>query len=309
MQEERLTPVLAAFAANVGVAIAKFVGFAFTGATSLLAEAVHSVADSGNQLLLLLGAWRSRQAPSLEHPFGYGRERYFWAFVVAVVLFTLGSVFAIVTGLDKLQHPELLTSPSWAIGILLLAMLLEGLALRTAVREARRTKGSKSWWSYIRHAKSAALPVILLEDAGALCGLVIALVCVSLTVWTGNPVFDSAGSLAIGVLLGVIALVLAIEMKSLLIGEAATPEVSRAIRALLERNPAVTRFIHLRTQHLGPEELIVGAKVQLSDWLTLREATDVINQLEADLRAQIPAARVIYIEPDVHDPSRAAAEG
>ena len=308
MHDESLTAVLAAFAANVGVAIAKFVGFAFTGASSLLAEAVHSVADSGNQLLLLLGARRAQRAPSAEHPFGYGRERYFWAFVVAVVLFTLGSVFAIVTGLDKLRHPELLTFPAWAIGILLVAMLLEGFALRTAAAAARRAKGAESWWSYIRHAKSAALPVLLLEDCGALIGLAVALVSVCLSAWTGDPVFDAVGSLVIGVLLGVIALVLAVEMKSLLIGEAAAPEVSRAIRGLLERHPAVTRFIHLRTQHLGPEELIVGAKVELSDWLTLREAADVINQLEADLRAQVPAARVIYIEPDVYDASRGATE-
>ena len=304
MLEESQRAVWTALAANVGVAIAKFVGWSFTGAASLLAEAVHSVADSGNQLLLLLGASRSRLPPSSEHPFGYARERYFWAFVVAVVLFTLGSLFAINEGVDKLRHPHAISSPQWAVGILLIAMVLEAFALRTAVRAARRIKHEQSWWAFIRHAKVAALPVILLEDLGALVGLVIAFLCVSLAVWTGNPVFDAVGSLAIGVLLGGIAILLGYEMKSLLIGEAATPAVERAIREVIEQHEQVNTLIHMRTQHLGPEELLVGAKVEITPSMSLAEATAVINDLEARIRAREPSARVIYIEPDLVDPTR-----
>ena len=306
MQDGSMRAVLVAFCANLGVAVAKFVGFAFTGAATLLAEAIHSVADSANQLLLMLGSARSRRPPTPEHPFGYARERYFWAFIVAVVLFTLGSVFAIVEGVDKLRHPHALESPEWAIGILVLALVLEGAALRTAVREARKHKGGESWWAFVRRAKSAALPVILLEDLGALLGLSVALVCIALAMWTGNPVFDAVGSVAIGVLLGFIALLLGAEMKSLLIGEAATPDVERSIRSVLEGHERVSRFIHLRTQHLGPEELLVGAKVELDPGLSLHDAATVINDLEARIRSREPSARLIYIEPDVF---RAVAGG
>jgi cation diffusion facilitator family transporter len=291
--------VLVAFAANFGVAIAKFVGFSITGATSMLAEGVHSIADTGNQLLLLLGDVRSRRRPTPEHPFGYGRERYFWAFVVAVVLFMLGSVFAISEGIDKLRHPHELQSAGWAIGILVVAFGLEATALRTAVRESRTLKGEQSWWQFIRHAKVAALPVILLEDMGALLGLTIALVCIGLTMLTGNPVWDAIGSLGIGVLLGLISALLGFEMKSLLIGESATPRMQAAIRDAIERHPSVRRLIHLRTQHLGPEELLIGAKVGLDASLTLAEVATIINELEAEIRRNEPVARVIYIEPDV----------
>ncbi len=305
MQQGSLRAVWTALAANVGVAIAKFVGWSFTGAASLLAEAVHSLADSGNQLLLLLGASRSRLPASSEHPFGYAREGYFWAFVVAVVLFTLGSLFAINEGIDKLRHPHAIRSPQWAVGILLIAIVLEAFAFRTAVREARRIKGEQSWWAFIRRAKVVALPVILLEDLGALIGLTIALVCVALAVWTGNPVFDAVGSLAIGLLLGAIAILLGYEMKSLLIGEAAAPAVQRTIRAVIEQHERVNALIHMRTQHLGPEELLVGAKVELDPALSLAEATAVINDLEARIRAREPSARIIYIEPDLVDPALA----
>ncbi len=299
MQEGSLRAVWTALAANVGVAIAKFVGWSFTGAASLLAEAVHSLADSANQLLLLLGASRSRLPPDREHPFGYAREGYFWAFVVAVVLFTLGSLFAISEGIDKLRHPHPIQSPLWAIGILLGAMVLEGLALRTAVRAARPLKGDQTWWGFIRHAKVAALPVILLEDVGALLGLSAALVCVSLSAWTGDPRFDALGSLLIGALLAVIAVVLGWEMQSLLIGESATPEVQRRIRDRIESHEHVRRLIHMRTQHLGPDELLVAAKVELDESLSLVQATEVIAQLEHLIRADQAAARVIYLVPDV----------
>ena len=299
MQEGSRRAVLVAFLANLGVAAAKLVGYGFTGAASLLAEAVHSAADSANQLLLLLGSVRARRPETPEHPFGYAREGYFWAFVVAVVLFTLGSLFAISEGIDKLRHPHPIQSPLWAIGILLGAMLLEGVALRTAVRAARPLKGDQTWWGFIRHAKVAALPVILLEDVGALLGLSAALVCVSLSAWTGDPRFDTLGSLLIGALLAVIAVVLGWEMQSLLIGESATPEVRRRIRDRIESHEHVRRLIHMRTQHLGPEELLVAAKVELDESLSLVQATEVIAQLEHMIRADQAAARVIYLVPDV----------
>ncbi len=299
MEEGSRRAVAMALAANLGVATAKIVGYAFTGAASLLAEAVHSVADSGNQLLLFLGSARARRPASPEHPFGYAREGYFWAFVVAVVLFTLGSVFAISQGIDKLRHPHLLASAEWAIGILLAAGVMESFALRTAVREARRHKGEQSWWSFIRHAKVAALPVILLEDAGALAGLLVALVCVSLAAWTGDPFWDALGSLIIGGLLGVIALLLGVEMQSLLIGESATPKVLQDIRGAIEDHAQVGRLIHLRTQHLGPDELLVGAKIALDPALLLAEAAAVIDEVEREIRRRQPSARLIYLEPDV----------
>jgi len=302
MEEGSRRAVAMAFAANLGVAIAKIVGYALTGAASLLAEAVHSVADSGNQLLLFLGSARARRPASPEHPFGYAREGYFWAFVVAMVLFTLGSVFAISEGIDKLRHPHTLVSPEWAIGILLIAAMLEGFALRTAVRAARRLKGEQSWWSFIRHAKVAALPVILLEDVGALAGLLVALCCVSLAAWTGDPFWDALGSLIIGVLLGVIALLLGYEMQSLLIGESATPEVQDDIRQAIEGHEQVGCLIHIRTQHLGPDELLVGAKIALDPALRLAEAAAVIDELEREIRRRQPSARLIYLEPDVYRP-------
>ena len=305
MEEGSRRAVAMAFAANVGVAIAKIVGYSFTGAASLLAEAVHSAADSGNQLLLFLGSARARRPASPEHPFGYAREGYFWAFVVAVVLFTLGSVFAISEGIDKLRHPHMLASPEWAIGILLAAGVMESFALRTAVREARRHKGEQSWWSFIRHAKVAALPVILLEDTGALAGLLVALVCVSLAAWTGNPFWDALGSLIIGGLLGVIAVLLGVEMQSLLIGESATPEVLQDIQRAIEDHPQVGRVIHLRTQHLGPAELLIGAKIALDPDLRLAEAAAVIDEVEREIRRRQPSARLIYLEPDVdREPAR-----
>jgi cation diffusion facilitator family transporter len=218
--------IVAAFLANAGIAVAKFVGFAFTGAASMLAEAVHSVADTSNQGLLLLGGRRARRPATEQHPFGFGRERYFWSFVVAVVLFTAGALFALFEGEEKLRHPHELESAGWAVGILVVAVVLESFSLRTAVRESAHVKGEQSWWGFVRHAKVPELPVVLLEDVGALCGLVFALTGVGLAEVTGNPRFDALGSLAIGLLLAVIAIILAMEMKSFLIGEAAPPPSS-----------------------------------------------------------------------------------
>jgi cation diffusion facilitator family transporter len=290
--------IIAAFLANLGIALAKFVGFLFTGAASLLAEALHSVADTGNQGLLFLGGARGRRRPTQQHPFGYGRERYFWAFVVSMVLFTLGGLFAVAEGIDKLIHPHELESPAIAIAILLVAVLLESLSLRTAVREAGQVRGDERWWAFVRHSKSPELPVVLLEDLGALIGLAFALAGVSLSAVTDEPRFDAMGSLAIGGLLLVIAIVLATEMKSLLIGEAASPAVEQRIRAAIEQSPEVRALIHLRTLHLGPEELLVGAKVEMSA-TTGEEIARAIDTVEGRVRATAPIARVIYIEPDV----------
>ena len=256
--------ILAALLANAGIALAKFIGFLITGSSSMLAESVHSVADTSNQGLLLLGQRQSRKEADPLHQFGYGRSRYFYSFVVAMVLFTLGSVFALYEGYHKISHPEELTSPIVAIVILVVAIALEGYSFRTAVKESRPLKGSGSWWRFIRNSRNPELPVVLLEDSGALVGLAFALTGVGLTMLTGEPVWDGVGTVAIGVLLGAIAVVLMIEMHSLLIGEGATREEDRAIRAAIEQTDNIDRLIHLRTQYLGPEELLVGAKIALA---------------------------------------------
>jgi cation diffusion facilitator family transporter len=299
MHEGSRRAIVAALLANLGIAIAKFAAFLATGAASMLAEAVHSVADTGNQGLLVLGGVRARREPTPEHPFGYGRERYFWAFVVAMVLFSLGSLFAISEGIQKLRYPHELASPGWAIGVLLGGILLEGLSLRTAMREANRVRGDAGWWAFVRRAKSPELPVVLLEDLGALVGLGFALLGVGLAVLLEDPRFDALGSVAIGALLGVIAFVLAVEMKSLLIGESASAGNRMAIRLAIETMPQVRRLIHLRTLHIGPEELLVGAKLELDSELRFPEVAEVINAVESSIRSRVPVARVIYLEPDV----------
>jgi len=292
--------ILAAFLANLGIAIVKFVAFLFTGAASMLAESIHSVADTGNQALLALGGRSGRRAPTAEHPCGFGRERYFWAFLVAVVLFTLGSLFALFEGYEKLRHPQQVESPAWAFGALLVAIALESWSLRTAVREADKVRVGQSWWTFIRRSKSPELPVVLLEDVGALLGLSCALVGVSLAAVTGESRFDAVGSIAIGLLLGVIAVTLGTEMRSLLIGEAASQAEVAAIRAALSDGPVVRRLIHLRTLQLGPDELLVGAKVELDPALSFAEVAQAIDEAERRVRARVPAARVIYLEPDCH---------
>ncbi|MDH5670858.1 MAG: cation diffusion facilitator family transporter [Myxococcales bacterium] len=299
MREGSKKAIIAALAANSGIAVAKFVGFALTGASSMLAEAVHSVADSGNQALLLLGAARGKRAATPEHPFGYARERYFWAFVVAIVIFLLGGVFAIYEGVEKTLHPHPLESPLVAVSILVVAVVLEGYSFHTAIVEARKLRGDSSWWEFIRHTKAAELPVILLEDLGALLGLLLALCGVGLAVVTGNPRFDGIGSIAIGVLLTAIAAVLAIEMRSLLVGEAARPEVIETIRQTMLEDPRLQRVIHMKTMHLGPDELLIGVKAEFDAELAFAELAQAIDEVEHALRARVPAARVIYIEPDV----------
>jgi len=295
--------IFAAFVANLGIAIAKFIAFALTGAASMLAEAIHSVADTGNQSLLFLGGRRAQRSESRLHPFGYGRERYFWGFVVALVLFSLGAVFATYEGVNKLINPHELDDPAIAFAVLGIAIVLEIFSFRTAIREANHVRHGRGWWEFIRTSKSPELPVVLLEDLGALIGLVFALCGVSLTVITGDEVFDALGSIAIGLLLGVIAIVLAIEMKSLLIGEAAAPEDEDTIVQLLHESPEVARVIHMRTLHLGPEELLVAVKIQPAGG-SLDDFAATVDTLEARIREAVPSARRIYIEPDTYRPSK-----
>jgi cation diffusion facilitator family transporter len=298
--------VLTALGANLGVAAAKFVAAAITGSVSLLAEGVHSVADSGNQVLLLVGGRRSRRAPSELHPFGYARRRYIYAFLVAVVLFTLGGLYALYEGYHKVIDPEPLTSPLVAVAVLLIAMALEGYALRTAIREANRTRGARGWLHFVRRSRAPELPVLLLEDSGALVGLTVALVGVGLTVLTGNGIYDGVASLCIGVLLATIAVLLARETTSLLIGEAAVPEQIDTIDAALRSAPGVDRVIHLRTVHLGPDELLVAAKIAVSGRADGADIATTIDDAEARVRGALPSARIIYLEPDIYRPETPA---
>lgn len=291
--------IIAAFLANLGIAVSKLVGFFLTGASSMLAEAVHSMADSGNQGLLLLGMSRAKQDESPERPFGHGRERYFWAFVVALVLFLLGGVFAIYEGVHKLSHPEPLESPLIAVGILVLGLVLEGGSFLTAVREAQQVRGSKGWLAFFRSTKEAELPVVLLEDLGALIGLVVALGFVALAIVTGDPRYDGYGSIAIGVLLTLIAVALSVKMRSLLVGESASDAHVDAIELALKGDPDIVRVLHMRTTHLGPDALLIGVKVAFRPELSVPEIAEAINAAEARIRGEVPIARYIYVEPDL----------
>ncbi|HEY5664236.1 MAG TPA: cation diffusion facilitator family transporter [Ilumatobacter sp.] len=291
---------MAAFFANLGIAIAKFVGFLITRSAGMLAESVHSFADTGNQGLLMLGGSRAKRVPSPEHPFGYGRERYFWAFSVALVLFSMGGLFALYEGIEKFRHPHEIDSLWVAIGILSFGIVLESFSLRTAVKEAQRHKGpGVSWWGFIRNSKEPELPVVLLEDVGAELGLVLALFGVIMAKASGDGRWDAVGSISIGILLIVIAIVLIIEMKALLIGESASRPDRDRIAAVIEGAPGVGHLIHLRTQHLGPDEILVAAKVEFDADLTFAELAAIIDATEAEIRAAVPDARMIYIEPDV----------
>ncbi|MEU0529824.1 cation diffusion facilitator family transporter [Amycolatopsis tolypomycina] len=290
--------ILAALGANAGIAAAKFVGFLVTGSSSMLAESVHSLADTTNQGLLLIGQKTSKREADKEHPFGYGRDRYFYSFIVALMLFTLGAAFAIYEGIHKISHPEPLESPIVAVIILLVAVALESYSFYTAITESKKIKGNAGWWAFIRQAKEPELPVVLLEDAGALLGLVFALLGVGLSIVTGNPVWDGVGTLAIGALLGVIAIILIIEMKSLLIGEGANEGVLATIIDELAAGK-VERVIHIRTQYMGPDELLVAAKLAMVPGLDTAELATAIDDAEARVRAKVPVAKLIYLEPDL----------
>ncbi|MFF7459513.1 cation diffusion facilitator family transporter [Kitasatospora sp. NPDC008115] len=299
--------LLAALTANLGIAVSKFVAFAFSGSSSMLAEGVHSLADSGNQVLLLVGGKRAQRAATPEHPFGYGRERYIYAFLVSIVLFSVGGMFAVYEGYEKIAHPHELDNWYWPVGVLVFAIALESWSFFTAFREAAKDKGTHGWTSYIRRAKAPELPVVLLEDTGALIGLVLALFGVGLTVITGDAVWDGIGTLCIGLLLIAIAFVLAIETRSLLLGESAHPETVGRIRDALVDHDSVDRVIHMRTLHLGPEELLVAAKIAVPADSTAAEVAEAIDAAEVRVRRAVPIARAIYLEPDIYSAEKEAA--
>ncbi|WP_067972513.1 cation diffusion facilitator family transporter [Nocardiopsis trehalosi] len=300
--------VVTALAANLGIAATKFAAYLLSGSSAMLAESIHSVADSGNQALLLIGGRRAARRATPEHPFGFGRERYLYAFLVAIVLFSLGGLFALYEAWHKIRDPHPITAWHWVpVAVLLVAAVLEGFALRTAVKESNAVRGSAGWVQFVRRAKAPELPVILLEDTGALLGLLFALAGVSLTLVTGNGVWDGLGTGAIGVLLVAIAVVLAVEVKSLLIGEAAGPEHQRLIRDALCAADGVEDLIHMRTLHLGPEELLVAAKIAVDAGDDARHVARAIDDAEARVRAAVPIARVIYLEPDIRRAGSAAA--
>lgn len=292
--------IIAALLANLGIAATKFIAWAVSGASSMLAEAVHSLADSGNQLLLLLGGKKSRKLADGKHPFGYGRERFVYAFVVSIILFSVGGVFSIYEGIHKLQHPEPLEAWWLPIIVLVIAIVLESFSLRTAIRESNPHRGSASWIQFIRHAKAPELPVVILEDTAALLGLVLAFFGVGLTALTGNSVFDSIGTLCIGALLIVVAIILGIETKGLLVGEGASFEDVQAIEKAIISGGEITAIIHMKTLYLGPDEFLVGAKLGFAPDQRFADVAKTIDTIEARIRDAVPAARVIYLEPDVH---------
>jgi len=297
--------VIAALAANLGIAATKFAAFVVTGSASMLAESVHSVADSGNQALLLIGRSRAQREETEEHQFGFGAERYFYGFLVALLLFTVGAAFSVYEGIHRILHPESLDSPVVALVVLGIAGILEGFSFRTAIIESNQSRGRRAWPSFIRRAKAPELPAVLLEDLAALIGLALALCGVVLTWITGNGRWDGAGSLGIGALLGSVAVILAVEMKSLLIGESADADVERTIVAALEAGPEVERVIHLRTLHVGPETLLVGAKIAVNREQSAADLVAGIDTAERRVRAAVPIAELIYLEPDLYQEARA----
>ena len=291
--------IVAALSANLGIGVTKFGAYALTGSSSMLAEAIHSVADSGNQVLLLVGARKARRAPDETHPFGYARHRYYFAFLVAVVLFTLGGLFALYEAWHKFQHPEPIESWHWVPPtVLIVAIILESFSLRTAVHESNKVRGALTWPQFVRRSRSPELPVVLLEDIGALTGLVFALFGVSMTLITDNGLWDAAGTAMIGLLLVVIAIVLARETTSLLLGEAVTAEDLAAIKAAFAAS-ALTDVIHLRTMHLGPDDVLVAAKVGVAADATLDDVAAHVDDAERRIREAVPTARLIFIEPDL----------
>jgi cation diffusion facilitator family transporter len=298
--------VVAALLANLGIAVTKFVAFALTGSSSMLAESIHSVADSGNQVLLLFGGRRALRRATPQHPFGYGRERYIYAFIVSIVLFSVGGLFALYEAYHKFKHPEAIESWKWLpIVVLLVAITLEGFSFRTAIHESNLIRGKVGWLGFIRRSKAPELPVILLEDFAALTGLIFALFGVGMTLATHDGRWDAFGSGLIGLLLVTVAVVLAIETKSLLLGEAATVEDVRAIERAITAGPDVERIIHLRTMHLGPEELLVAVKIGIPRETTAEAIAITIDAAEERIREAVPIARVIYVEPDIYRPASA----
>ena len=300
--------IIAALIANLGIAATKFVAWLLTSSSSMLAESIHSVADSGNQALLLLGGKRAKRRATAEHPFGYGRERYIYAFIVSIVLFSVGGLFALYEAYHKIHEREGIHSWQWVpVTVLVVAIGLESFSFRTAIVESNRTRGKTSWVNFVRRAKAPELPVVLLEDAGALLGLIFALFGVVMTLITGNGVWDGIGTAAIGLLLVTIAAILAIETKSLLLGEGADPDDVGRIQQAILAGPGIERIIHMKTLYLGPEELLVAAKIAVPATETAVEVARHIDETESRIREALPIARVIYLEPDIYQPQEGAS--
>ena len=291
--------VIAALMANSGIAVSKFVAFAITGSTSMLSEAIHSVADALNQVLLLIGGKRSKRVADDQYQFGYGRVRYVYGFMVAIVLFMVGGIYSLYEGWHKWTHPEPVNNHWIAIGVLTIAIILESFSLRTAVQETNKVRGKRSFAKFVRDARQPELPVILLEDFGALLGLVFALFGVSFAVITGDGRWDGMGAMAIGTLLIIIAVILIREMSAMLIGEGALPEEYDAVKAALESAPLVERVIHLRTLHVGPDALLVGAKIAIGRCDTAQDIAEGIDEAERLLRLAVPSAQYVFLEPDL----------
>lgn len=301
--------ILAALLANLGIAVTKFIAYLLSGSSSMLAESVHSLADSGNQVLLLIGGKRSRRAADIEHPFGYGRERYIYAFVVSIILFSVGGVFSIYEGVHKIQHPEAIELPWVPITVLVIAMVLESFSLRTALKESAPQRAGISILQFVRRAKAPELPVVVLEDIAALVGLVLAFLGVSVAVITGDGIYDGIGTVFIGLLLIVVAVILGIEVKSLLVGEGASPADVESIRAAVVSGDDIEEIIHMKTLYLGPDELLVAMKVAVSATDSAAAVAAAINAVESRVRAAVPAARLLYVEPDIFDAERSTGDG
>lgn len=293
---ERPIAVVFALFANFGIAVAKFFAFAFTGSGAMLAEGIHSVADTSNQGLLLLGHHRARRPADEMHPFGYGQERYFWAFLVAVMLFAVGALFSLWQGFERIRHPHEIESLGWAIGVLTVAIGLESVALTKAVQEANLEREA-SWWHYIRTTKKPENAVVLLEDAAAQAGLLVALGGVLLAHFTGEARWDAAGSIGIGVVLAFVAIVLAIEMRSLLIGESADEDEVEVIREVLAGHPEIARVVELRTMHMGPSKILVAAHVEIDDDRPAAEVVRILDETERRLADRLERKVETYFEP------------
>lgn len=291
--------VVTALVANIGIAIAKFVGFVLSGSSSMLAESIHSIADTSNQVLLLYGGRRSVRSASAVHQFGYGRVRYISGFLVAIVLFSLGGLFAIYEAWHKFREPESIDGWRWLpVVILVLAGVMEGLALRAALREADAVRGDHSLIEFVRRTRSPEIPVIVVEDTGALIGLVFGLFGVGMTLATDDGRWDAVGSAAIGILLVVIAFFLAREMTSMLVGESALPEHHATVEREITGG-VLESVIHMRTLHLGPDEILVAAKIAVRSDASAIDIAEAIDAAEERVRNSVPLTARIYIEPDI----------
>ena len=298
-QGDSIRAILFALGANFTIAVTKGVAAFITGSGAMLAETVHSLADCGNQLLLLLGLRQARTPPSPDYPLGYGKAIYFWSFLVAVILFSVGGMFSVYEGVHKLQHPEPLKQWWWAVGVLVISIIAEAVSMRACLVEVNKARGSRSLARWFRESRQAELIVIFGEDLAALLGLIFALIAVVAAVVTGDPMWDAIGTLAIGVLLIVVAVFVAIEVKAMLIGQSADPEVSAAIKAFFEERAEITRVYSLITLQLG-NDLMVAAKVHLQRSATI-PVEETINAVERECKRRFPQVKWSFVEPDSAD--------